>query len=435
MSAAPAHRRGSYGAGARVLSIGLATTGLVTFAYFSLASYALGDQAYKGISILWSITFVVVSVIHRPIEQLLSRTIASRRARGLEGGHPLRTPLTLQAAFALAFVGGAVVLREVLVDGAFDGEESLYWILLAGVLFYGASYFARGWLAGHQWFVAYGALVFMESSSRCLFALAAAVGLVHGQLAVALGIAAAPLVSLVVVPLVAARRPPAEPPRGGAADDGLELGRGGRFAAAVLAVMLAEQILLNGGVLAAEISAPGTPVAGYVFNVLLIVRAPLQLFQAVQGSLLPHLTGLSEGETAGGEPAGGDEFRRAVRVTVLAIAAFSAAVALGLLTIGPWALGILFEDRATYDRLGLAAVGLGMGAHLVAGTLSQAALARERAGPAAAVWLLAAAGFVAWMLVPVVRDELLRAEVGYLGAALALCAGLAAVYRRTLTPS
>ena len=38
----------------------------------------------------------------------------------------------------------------------------------------------------------------------------------------------------------------------------------------------------------------GAAVAGAVFNVLLITRAPLQLFQAVQTSLLPHLTGLEE---------------------------------------------------------------------------------------------------------------------------------------------
>ena len=71
-----------YGRGARVLSIGIAPTGLVTFAYFSVASYVLDDVAYKQISLLWSPLFVIVSVIYRPIEQLLSRTIADRRARG-----------------------------------------------------------------------------------------------------------------------------------------------------------------------------------------------------------------------------------------------------------------------------------------------------------------------------------------------------------------
>src|SRR3712207_7202543 len=83
----------SYGRGARLLSIGIASTGVVTFAYFSVASYVLDDVEYKRISLLWSVLFVIVSVIYRPIEQLLSRTIAERRARGYEHDHPLRTPL------------------------------------------------------------------------------------------------------------------------------------------------------------------------------------------------------------------------------------------------------------------------------------------------------------------------------------------------------
>ena len=63
-----------------------------------------------------------------------------------------------------------------------------------------------------------------------------------------------------------------------------------------------------------------------------------------------------------------------------------------------------------------------MGAHLAAGTLNQAALARDHAGAAAAAWLVSAAVFVVWMLLDVVDDALTRAEVGYLGAASLLCA-------------
>jgi hypothetical protein len=65
----------------------------------------------------------------------------------------------------------------------------------------------------------------------------------------------------------------------------------------------------------------------------------------------------------------------------------------------------------------------------VAGTRNRVALARDRAGAAAAAWLLAAAAFVACMLAPVVDDELVRAEVGYAGAAALLCALLLALYR------
>jgi len=422
---APSSERSGYGAGAKILSIGIASTGLVTFAYFSVASYALNDVDYKAISLLWSVLFVIVSVIYRPIEQLLSRTIAERRARGLESDHPLRTPLLIQGAFALAFLAIALVLKDQIVE-LFDGETALYWVLVAAVLFYAASYFARGWLAGHQWFALYGALVFMEATTRLLFAVAVAIGIATGQSVVAMGMAAAPLVSLIVVPWAFSRRPKAGE-RKRAADSELSLARGGRFAVAVLLIMIAEQTLINGGVLVAEFTSSDAAVAGYVFNALLIARAPLQLFQAVQGSLLPHLAGLEARQ-------GRAEFGHAVRITILAIAGFAGAVALGLLVLGPFAMGILFDDEASYGRFGLAAVALGMGAHLAAGTLNQAALARDHAPAAAAAWLVSAAAFIGWMLFDVVDDTLLRAEVGYLGAATLLCVLLGLVYRRPGAP-
>jgi len=412
-----------YGRGARILSLGIATTGLVTFAYFSVASHVLDDADYKAVSLLWSVLFVTVSVIYRPIEQLLSRTIADRRARGLEHDHPLRAPLLIQGGFALGFAALALALRGPIEDGLFDGSGALYWILVVAVLAYAASYFARGWLAGHQWFGLYGGLVFFEATSRLLFALAVAVGIAEGQAAVAMGMAAAPFVSLVVVPLAFARRPPAAPRSERGPADELGIARGGRFAVAVLAIMLAEQTLLNAAVLTTDLTADDAVVAGFVFNVLLIARAPLQLFQAIQGSLLPHLAGLEA-------RSGRAEADRAVRITVLAIAGFALAVAAGLVALGPWAMGVLFDDAATYGRWGLALVALGMGFHLMAGTLNQAALARDHAGRAAAAWLLAAAAFLGWLVAPVIDDELLRAELGYLGAAMLLCGLLAAVHRR-----
>jgi O-antigen/teichoic acid export membrane protein len=415
-------RRPGYGAGAKILSIGIASTGVVTFAYFSVASHALNnDVQYKQITLLWSVLFVIVSVIYRPVEQLLSRTIADRRARGFEADHPLRTPMLIQAAFALAFLVIALVFKDPIENDLFDGEATLYWVLVVAVLAYAASYFARGWLAGHQWFALYGALVFMEAVTRLLFAVAVAIGLASGLSVVAMGMAAAPFVSLVVVPWAFSRRPKASERKKD--DDELSLARGGRFAVAVLCIMIAEQTLLNGGVLVAEAAGSDAAVAGYVFTALLIARAPLQLFQAVQGSLLPHLAGLEAKQ-------GRAEFERAIRITILAIAGFAGAVALGLLVLGPFVLDLLFSDDKSFGRFGLAAVALGMGAHLAAGTLNQAALARDHAGAAAAAWLFSAAAFVAWMLLDVVEDALTRAELGYLSAATLLCALLAVVYRR-----
>jgi O-antigen/teichoic acid export membrane protein len=400
--------RRSYGRGASILSVGIATTGLVTFAYFSLASHSLSEVDYKGVSVLWSVLFLIISIIYRPVEQLLSHTISSRRALGHEG-HPLRVAMTIQAAAAATFLVIALAFKAPITDDVFDGSTTLYWVLVVAVIAYAASYFARGWLAGHQKFGLYGGLVLLESCSRCLFALAVAVGIAEGQDAVAMGIAAAPIVSLLVVPWAIERRTTATA-RGG-------MREGAGFAGAVLAIMVAEQALLNGPVLVVDATAADAALAGFVFNVLLITRAPLQLFQAIQTSLLPHLSGLHA-------LGGGDDFARAIRTTLLAIAAFAGAVVVGLALVGPWAMGLLFGGDFDYARGGLVLVGLGMGFHLTAGTLNQAALARRRGGQAAAAWLAAAAVFMLWLLPTPLDDELLAVEVGYCATTALLAVAL-----------
>ena len=438
---------GSYASGARILTIGIASTGLFTFLYLAFASHVLDKASYSRISLCWAVMFVILSVIYRPIEQLLSRTIADRRARGLHG-HTLRVPALIQSGFAVLFAVIALALRPQIEHGMFSGSSELYWILVVGVLAYAASYFARGWLAGHERFDLYGGLVFLESTSRFLFALAVAVGIASGQGAVGLGMAVAPFVSLSVIPLAFSRmrargpRHPqsaafeiadaaAEGPAHGqleAAAADLSIRRGAGFAIAVVGIMFAEQTLLNGGVLIVAARSGGAAltsgITGFVFNVMLIVRAPLQLFQAIQTSILPHLAGMEAREDA-------REFHRAIRTTVLVIAAFGGAVALGLLVIGPQVMTALLGNKGfPYARVGLALVGLGMGLHLVAGTLNQAALARGRAMIASGAWLCAAALFIVFVATPTIANEVTRVEVGYFVAALVLCGLLWGVYRR-----
>jgi O-antigen/teichoic acid export membrane protein len=449
----------SYGSGARILSVGIACTGLLTLAYFSISSHVLGEEAASRIALLWSIMFVIISVIYRPIEQLLSRTIAERRARG-QAESSVRVPIAIQAGFALAFLVVALVFKEELINDVFDHYAALYDVLVVGTLAYAASYFARGWLAGHEYFALFGGLVMMESISRLCFALAAALGITSGQTAVAMGIAAAPLVSLIIVPAAFARRgeeqrealgeaphadhsvdaalagpitpdevdaamagPGTEGVQEAAAHEDLSLRRGTGFAAWVSGIMLSEQTLLNAAVLTVAATSSNPALVGIVFEVLLIARAPLQLFQAIQTSLLPHLTGL---ETTAGHAA----FARAIRITVLAIAAFAAAVALGLLAIGPFVMEHLFGQHYSYNRVGLALVGVGMGLHLASGALNQAALARDRARGAAICWLIAAGAFLAWMLSPAVANQLTRTEIGYAGATCLLALLLWALYRQ-----
>jgi O-antigen/teichoic acid export membrane protein len=427
---------GSYGRGAAILSIGIGATGLITFGYFSLASYSLEEAEYGRITLLWSAVFITVSVLYRPVEQLLSRTIADRDARGVSGREHLRVAATIQLSLGLLFAVAALLLRGPIEDDLFGGSEELYWILIVTVLAYAASYFARGFLAGHHRFGPYGGLVLMEASSRCLFALAVAVGIAEGQTAVALGMAAAPVVSLAVVPWALGRRLRAQPDPDPAALDAaardepsapepeFTLAHGSGFAVAVLLIMLAEQTFLNAGPLLVEASegARGAALAGFTFNVLLIARAPLQLFQAVQTSILPHLTRMrASGET--------DPFRRSVNLTLTAIAVFAGAVALVMLAVGPLVMDLVFGGDFDYERGGLVLVSIGMGLYLAAATLNQALLAHGRAPHAAGVWAACAAAFALFLLLADFDDRVLQVELGFLGAAAALCALLHTLYR------
>ncbi|MDO9357341.1 MAG: hypothetical protein Q7T55_26825, partial [Solirubrobacteraceae bacterium] len=214
---------------------------------------------------------------------------------------------------------------------------------------------------------------------------------------------------------------------------GLSLRAGAIFAGSTVIVMLAEQILITAGVLtvgaksgaglAALAGAAGA--AGAVFNAFLVSRAPLQLFQAVQSTLLPHLAALS---TSGNRA----EAAKALRLTMLVIAGFAGAVIVGLLAVGPWAINLAFSSDYDFTRPSLALVGLGMGLHLAAGTLNQSALAHGRAPIAAAVWAAAAGLFLGWMLAEPVAEPVLRAASGYSIAAGILLAGLATVEAKTL---
>jgi O-antigen/teichoic acid export membrane protein len=229
----------------------------------------------------------------------------------------------------------------------------------------------------------------------------------------------APLVSLIVLPLAVRLR--GERPRVSAEPLGDSVRESTSFAISVAGIMLAEQALLNAAVITVELSSHDKIIAGIVFNVLLIARAPLQLFMAIQTSLLPHLAKLEVRR-------GHDDFHSVVRLLIMGIGALTVVVAAGLLAVGPFVMSHLFGQPYDYGRLGLAAVGIGMGLHLTAGTLNQAALARGQAHLASGAWLLCAALFLTWTVLPVVDDVLLRVEVGYAGAAALLAALLYGIY-------
>jgi O-antigen/teichoic acid export membrane protein len=407
-----------FGRSASLLSAGVGAAGALTYVFFSLASHNLDATAYGEIVVLWSAVFVTISVAYRPVEQLLSRTLADRIARGEDAESAIRSAARIQLAVSASLALAIMLARGPLEDGLLSGDETLYWVLFASVVSFGASFFARGYLAGTRRFPVLAALLVAESAARALFAFALALGIAEGQDAVALGVAAAPVVALALIPVLVLmqRRSTGSgaPPQTSSA-----AGRG--FAGAVFVVMLGEQAFLNAGPLLVR-AFENAAAAGFIFNVLMVVRAPVLIFQGVAASLLPHLTRL---RARGGELA----FHNSIRATLTGVGLFALATLAVVIAVGPDLMQIAFGDRFEYDRTGLAIMAVAMGFYLASTTLSQAALARGAAATAGRSWAVSAGLFLGWCLLPVVDDTARRVEVGFAGAALVLAALLWVAYR------
>jgi O-antigen/teichoic acid export membrane protein len=272
-------------------------------------------------------------------------------------------------------------------------------------------------------------VVATDAISRTLFALAVAVGVVNGAAPLALGIAVAPFISAAVWPLanfIVARkghRTPRGTPNPESIDPNFTLTEGGGFATGLLFVMLSEQILLNSGPLLARTEV-GAAAAGFIFNVRLVLRAPVVVFQGAAAVLLPHLTGIEDS----GRLESNDEFERSVRVTLLAILGFGALTVAVVAAVGPALMQLAFGDKFEYPRTDLLIVAVGLPFYLAATTLTQAGLARRRVSAVSFAWSGAAAILIAWYIVSPL-DVSRTIEVGLAGASALLFAFLWPVYR------
>jgi O-antigen/teichoic acid export membrane protein len=415
-----------YGRTAGIVSFGIALSGVLLYTFFALASHSLTAGEYGDVVVLWLIVFGAVSTLFRPVEQLLARELATARAVGRSEARPLRSAASIGTVLAAAFVAAVLALREPLRDDVFSGDEFLYWSLLVAVLTFAADYFVRGVVAGRGRFDLYATQLVTECAVLVGVGIIAAAGVADGPHAFAAGIAGAPLLGLAAIGLIVASGHGVRTGVAAAAGRSETL-RHSRFALALLAIMLSEQVLINAGPLfvGAEASAA---LAGFVFNVLMLARAPAAFFQGIAASLLPHLASLrARGEDASAA------FAASVRATLAGVGAFSAALVLGALALGPPLMELVFGDTFSYGRGELCVVATGTGFVLAAATLTQAALVRGRAAQAAAAWVVTALGFCAWNLAsPLDPDSTVVA--GFAGAGALLALALAAVYRSGAAP-
>lgn len=360
--------------GTLAVGAGLLVLGLTAYAFFVVAARALGPERYSSLSVLWTLVFFAAPGFLFPLEQEVSRAVSARRALGIGGGPVIKRAAILGGGLALILVVVALSASRPILDHLFDGEILLLVGLVIAMPTYAALHLTRGALSGTGRFAAYGGLLAGEGLLRVAAAVTLAVVGVRTAGPFGLLIAGAGVIVLAVV-LVRQRHllePGPEAPW-----SELSEALGWLLLGAVLA-----QAFVNASVpLVKVLAGPGEDaLAGQFQAGLIITRVPLFLFQAVQASLLPKLSGYA----ASGQLV---DFRNGLKRLVLAVAGIGVLSTLGAFAIGPLVLRVAFgEEFDKLTNIDLGYLALAGAAFMLSTALSQALIALRGFSKVAIGW-------------------------------------------------
>jgi O-antigen/teichoic acid export membrane protein len=190
-----------------------------------------------------------------------------------------------------------------------------------------------------------------------------------------------------------------------------------KFAAPASLMAASDQVLVNGAPLLVVLgTGRAGKDAGVVFAATMLVRAPVYVFQGLAASLLPNFTVLHAAER--------DRFRAVVHRAALVLLGVGAVIIVASALFGPAAMEMLYGDQYSVSRSNLVLLGLGVTCYLGASTFSQALLALDCGGRAAAAWCASAIAFVA-LYVVLPGGQLTRISVAF---AAAMAGGLVALW-------
>jgi O-antigen/teichoic acid export membrane protein len=334
---------------------------------------ALGTEAFAPISVLWTVFFILATVVLVPLEQYITRE-ASLGRRVLRSNLGPIVSVTGGAAVA----GGAFVL--ITSDALFDGELVFAIQLVLLVVGYSMLLVGKGVLAGHRQFKNIGWILFWETTLR----LAAGIiflGFVVNAQVIGWAMVIAPLVALGTrfwrFDVAAAQPRPA--------------GQAKSFLGAYIAGSAASQLLLAGAPLGIAALGGGPALISITFVTFTLYRGPLTLIYALQGRILPYLVRLSEEGSSG---------LRRISLGVLVGGGVLAVAGGGVgYLVGPEVVTLLFGPEFEPDRLVAAMAAAGVVAASTAQIAGQILVAAGGTGKLATAWATGLAAAVVVLFV------------------------------------
>jgi O-antigen/teichoic acid export membrane protein len=259
------------GSGTAYMVVGTLVAALSAYLFQLIAGRALGPTDFAPITVLWTIQFLVLTIVFVPMEQLTIRRLSSDDP---DAG-PWRLFIGVIALSVIVSTGFAALTLDRLLHG-----ETTYLVITAALIAgYGGFALARGMLAGHRRFKEYGLSTLAESVFRLVLA---ATLLAVGVGAVGLGwtLVAGSLVVWIWLPFRA------EPIRHTAQRS---RGSGAGLATFVAANAASQTIVAAGPLVVGALRASSAEVSVF-FETFLLFRAPLTVAYSLIARILPPFT-------------------------------------------------------------------------------------------------------------------------------------------------
>jgi O-antigen/teichoic acid export membrane protein len=322
---------------------------------------ALGPEAFAPIGVLWTAFFILATVLLVPVEQYVTREVAS-------GRKAIPYDLTSVAAVAIlgSVLGGGFVLFT--LDRFFEGSWQFVVQIVLMMVGYALLFVAKGVLAGRRRFADVGWVLIVETIVR----------LVAGVVAIQLVASAESLGWAMVLggfAILGMRwwrhdvgdsRPPIAP--------------ASHFLGGYVGATSSSQVLLGAAPIAVAALGASPVLVSVVFVTFTLYRAPLTLIFALQGRILPYLVGVA----GAGDRRKLGRFARGVVVAGAGLAVVGGLV--GWL-VGPGVVSVLFGEEFAPSAAVAALTAAGVMAAATAQIAGQVLVAEARTSRLAGAWL------------------------------------------------
>jgi O-antigen/teichoic acid export membrane protein len=399
----PSSTRGPLAGAGSVLS-GVVGAGFFTYLFLGLAGRTLGPEEMAPVSTLWAMVFIVGPGLFLPAQQELARILGGQRdVRGGRSG--ARRVSVAVGVVALAAVTAGLLARTWVTDRLLSGSEALFWCFLGAVVAFAVNYVTRGVLAGLGDFRSLGLIQALESLLRLVISAMCVLSGWRSAVVFGVALAVAPVLAALVVSRAGRR---------------LRLTRGtpvgwreaGTAVSWLLLASFMMQLLANAGPIAVQLQTEDgeQEVVAEFFGALVIARAALFLFQALQATVLPNLAEL----IATGRAA---EVRHAIRRLVWLCLGLTLVSTLAAYLLGGVALRLLFGPGYEVDPRTMAVLAAASSIQVMGIALSGAAIAARAYVINALGWLIGCVTFAGAMALP--GDVFVRVESAYFLGCLA----------------